>query len=135
MILIALASVAAAASQNATVEHRGARYDVAHRAHVETRTKTVGAAVGGRAGMQRCRWTATVRVEREIARPGGGEGVASLLPASETVQGDRPGACMGRTEISDARVRDAAARLVDAAQSDRAATLAAIDAAHGLAVN
>ncbi|KQT31714.1 hypothetical protein ASG29_07230 [Sphingomonas sp. Leaf412] len=135
MILFALASVAAATTHSATVEHRGARYDVAHRARIDTRHRTVGAATGARMTTQRCRWTATVRVEREIARAGGDGGVATLLPMAETVQGDRHGPCDGRGEVADARIRDAAARLVDAARGDRAATLAAIDAAHGLAAN
>lgn len=136
MILFALASVAAAVSHQSTVEHRGAAYEVQHRAHVETQAKTVGAAVGARQGMQRCRWTATVRVERAIARPGGADGVTTLLPGSETVQGDGPGACMGKTPVvADARVDAAAARLVDAARTDHGATLAAIDAAHDLAAN
>lgn len=135
MILFALASVAAAASHNATVEHRGNRYDIAHRAQVETRVRTVGAASGARMTTQRCRWTATVRVEREIARAGSDGGIATLLPMAEIVQGDRHGACDGRGEVADSRITDTAARLVDAARADRAATLAAIDAAHGLAAN
>jgi hypothetical protein len=136
MIAIAIATLLSAnlATHQAQIEHRGQRYDVAHRAHVETSARTVGAATGSKPGIQRCRWTATVRVERTISRNGAAS--ATLLPAWRTVEGDRHGACNGgAVAVQDARVREAAAEMVAAAREDRATTLAAIDAAHGLAAN
>lgn len=134
MIAIAIATLLSGTAATHTVEHRGQRYDVAHRAQVETRAKTVGAATGSKPGIQRCRWTATVRVERTIAR--GGAEAATLLPGARMVEGDTHGACAGQTAaVRDARVDAAAAQMVAAARADRNTTLAAIEAAHGLAAN
>lgn len=135
MITIALLLSGTVAAHQATVEHRGQRYEVSHQARVETRAKTVGVAVGARLSLQRCRWTATVRVERTIARDGAATGMTGLLPASRVVDGDRHGACPRTAAAPDRRVRVAAEELVAAARDDRAATLAAIDAAHALAAN
>ena len=138
MIAIALSTLLAAgnvAAHHATVEHRGQRYDVAHRAQVETRARTVGAATGSKPGIQRCRWTATVQVQRSIARAGDGAAATSLLPGTRTLEGDRHGACMGQVAVHDDRVRDVAAEMVAQARADHSTTLAAIDAAHALAAN
>lgn len=135
MIALAIATLLSGSvvAHQATVEHRGQRYDVEHRARVDTSVRTVGAATGSKPGIQRCRWTATVRVERTIARDGAT--AATLLPAWRTVEGDRHGACNGAAAMQEARVRDAAAQMVAAARADHATTLAAIDAAHGPAAN
>lgn len=135
MITIALLLSGTVAAHQATVEHRGQRYDVSHRARVETRAKTVGVAAGARPSLQWCRWTATVRVERTIARDGASTGMTGLLPVSRVVEGERHGACTSPVAAADRRVRKAAEELVAAARDDRATTLAAIDTAHALATN
>ena len=135
MFVLALLSAAVAFDvpvARDTLDHRGTRYEVAHRPAVRTRIKTVGMAAGTRPSTERCRWTATVRVERTIARAGSGDAVlSSWLPDDAQVTGYRNGACP--REMADVaaepQVRDTAARLVARAGADRASVLAAIDAA------
>ncbi|MGJ3626243.1 TorF family putative porin [Sphingomonas sp. MMS24-JH45] len=93
MIAIAIATLLSGAAATHQVDHRGQRYDVAHRAQVETRARTVGAATGSKPGIQRCRWTSTVRVERTIVR--GGAAATTPLPGARTLERDGHGACAG----------------------------------------
>ena len=132
LILLASASVA-------TVEHRGARFQVAHTPVVQHRVKTVGNDFGPRASTQQCRWTASIGVERAIGGAGGvdaGQGVRTLLPLHREISGVRPGACRSDEHaalIADARVERAAAALVAQAGADRAGVLASIDAINAVA--
>lgn len=138
LIIALLASTLASAGvpeARDAIDHRGERYEVAHRATVHTRAKTVGMAAGTRMSTQRCRWTATVQVERSVARAGTAAAATNLLPGLETVTGDRAGPCPRAMQSVQAepRVRKAAAQMVARASADRASVLAAIDAAWAIA--
>lgn len=134
MIVATLLLATAASAHTATVEHRGRQYDVAHRATTETRAKTIGMSAGTRFSTERCRWSATVRVERSIASANGGAALNTVLPGAQKVEGSHHGPCQRNLVVAEQpKVGEVAARMVAAAQADRAAVVAAIDAAHDVA--
>ena len=63
-ILLALA--AAAATHSVTVQHHGQPIAATYTARIDVRSKTVGAKTPNRMDMQRCRWSATIMVDRKL---------------------------------------------------------------------
>ncbi|PZU10890.1 hypothetical protein [Sphingomonas sp.] len=138
MFLLALAATLATpavAPHQASIDHRGSGYSVSYHPRMETKMKTVGVATGARMSMQRCRWTTTLQVERQIARRDEASAHATLLPAaSRTFSGERHGHCSAQGEAKAAigadKIRD---HLASIAAADRGDALAQIDAAYSLA--
>ena len=64
MTLIALA--AAAASHTVPITHHGTSMQALYTARADVEARTVGAKTPNRMDMQRCRWTATVVVDRKL---------------------------------------------------------------------
>jgi hypothetical protein len=139
MLAATLAAASPAPSHEVIVQHRGAAYAVSYRPQVTTEMKTVGLSAGTRMSTERCRWTMTVQVARQIRRQGDSDGVDRLLPASRTIRGDRAGSCAhGRDAIAaeqTARAESLRTHLVEVADADRATVVADIDSAHALASN
>lgn len=138
VLLSATAAAAMPAPHRIAVEHRGAHYDIGYRPAATMTTRTVGMAAGSKPSGERCRWTTTVRVERSIRRAGDtGSAIATMLPAARTLGGQTPGDCRQVrarvTRASAAQVAKIETHLIETAQADRAAALAAIDAAFSLA--
>jgi hypothetical protein len=143
-VLILIAATALAATQPMThstvVEHEGTAYTVSYRPQIATTMRTIGMSVGSRPSSERCLWSATVSLDREIKRGNGGEPLLKRVPGEgHRIEGQTPGKCaQGRTLIDRsiaARVADAQERLVALAEADRASALADIGAAHDLALN
>jgi hypothetical protein len=137
---VALAAATPAPVSHAiSVQHRDAAYEVSYRPHVRTEMKTIGMSAGTRPSTERCRWSMTVQVERQIRRQGETASVDRLLPDAHVIRGDRPGNCtMGRAAIEaerGAQLDRLRAHVVQVASSDRRAVIADIDSAHALALN
>ncbi|MGV3770424.1 MAG: hypothetical protein ACO1NM_10375 [Sphingobium phenoxybenzoativorans] len=132
--LIALA--AAAATHTVQIEHRGMQMDAIYSARTEIQTRTVGAATPNRADGQRCRWTATLVVDRKLTH---GPALARILPSDHKLSGSQPGACTRDRSAIEREVarRDDAVRdhLLAVAARDQAPLLAELDAIRNLASN
>lgn len=128
-----------ALAHDARLEHRGAAYQVSYQPQIDMKMRTIGIAAGTRMSNQRCRWTATVRVERTVRRTGATASLDTVLPETHVIEGQRPGTCR---QVGDAPERLIASRADELrdhvraiAERDRAEALAKIDAAHALALN
>lgn len=134
-VLSALVSTSAVA-HGTTLEHRGAAYQVDYRPHIAMESRTIGHSVGTRMSTERCLWTATVRVERQIRRAGEAASLDTVLPAARIIKGQQPGSCRQAGDrpaqlvvAQDDKLR---AHVVSVAEQDRAAVISDIDAAHVL---
>lgn len=143
-MLVLIAATALSAAQPAThetvVEHQGTAYTVSYRPQIATTMRTIGMSVGSRPSSERCLWSATVSLDREIRRGADGERLLKRVPGEgHRIEGQAPGKCdQGRTLIDrtiTAQVADARDKLVAMAEADRASVLADIGAAHDLALN
>ncbi|WP_159981863.1 MULTISPECIES: hypothetical protein [unclassified Novosphingobium] len=145
MSLFAFAAFAAAATASAAphahsvqLDHRGSTYQVDYRAHVETRTRTIGMSPPTRPSSQRCVLTANVSVERVIGGQAGHE-LKAMLPGKESFTRYLPGDCRNRQDQLAKLVEDKSqaigAHLARAAVDDHQSALAAIETAHHFAAN
>jgi len=132
MGIVLAAIAAAAASHSIQIEHRGAPIEAIYSAQTDIRTRTIGAHTPNRMDNRRCRWTATIVVERRLAH---GPALARILPGQRQLSGNLPGECApSRVEREVAR-RDNSVRehLVAVAARDRAPLLAELDSIKNLA--
>ena len=134
MTLSLLALAAMAASHNVQVPHGNGSIDAQYHARTIVAAKTVGAATPNRFNMQRCRWTATIVVERSLA---GRPALTRTLPGERKISGSLPGACTKDRAAVQQEVarRDDAIRthLLAAAEQDRSSLRAELDAMRNLA--
>jgi len=131
---LVLATIAATMmSHSISIEHRGAPVEAIYSAQTNIRTKTIGAHTPNRMDTRRCRWTATVTVERRLAN---GPALARILPGEHELSGSLPGECApDRVDREVARRDDGIrAHLVAMADRDRAPLLAELDSVKNLAV-
>ncbi len=137
MFLSLIALAAGAASHNIAIEHHGSQLNATYSAQTDMRSKTVGAHTPNRMDMQRCNWTATVRVERSL--DGHGPALTRTLPGERRFSGSAPGACSRSDDAAErhlAQHDDAIqAHVVAVAEADRAPLLAELDAVRNLAAN
>jgi len=119
------------------VVHDAQAHAVRYHAAFDTRQRTLGHALGTRPSTERCETTLVARVERHVALDTGEPALVSRLPVSQAWRSSVPGPCRAGSKAAAAlaqRNAGAVARLlVDAAETDRAEALAAIQAAHVLA--
>lgn len=131
-----IAMAVAAATHTVPIEHRGAQIDAVYSARTEIQTHTIGAKTPNRMDSQRCRWTATVVVDRKLSH---GPALARVLPTDHKLSGSQPGACTRDRSAIESEVarRDDAVRdhLLAVAAQDRAPLLAELDAVRNLASN
>lgn len=140
LVVAAMLGATQPAMHEATLEHRGVAYQLSYRPHVSTQMRTIGQSVGSRPSTERCRWTATVALEREIRRASDGERLTKRVPGdAHVIEGQRPGSCRQVGQAVEAEIASRVERAQDAvlamAQADRPAVIADIDAAHALALN
>ncbi|SFR96986.1 hypothetical protein [Sphingomonas jatrophae] len=114
MIALALAATALAAplaSHDVVLTHGATPVRASYQAHADMRMKTIGMSAGTRMSTERCRWIATVRVERQLAPAHGNHHPLSrTLAGARKIEGSRPGHCMtARAGVQ----RDLAARTGD----------------------
>lgn len=133
-LIIALA--AAAATHSVSIVHQGQPIAATYTARADIRTRTVGAKVPNRMDMQRCRWSATIIVDRTLDH---GPALARTIPTDQHFSGSEAGACTtGRNPAVQALAQHREkieARLVAVAQADRATLLAELDSVRNLASN
>ena len=108
LALAAFAATAIAAPQPHSVQldHRGSTYPVDYRAHVETRTRTIGISPPTRPSSQRCALTADVSVERVIGGGQAGHELKAMLPGGESFTRHLPGSCRSRQDQLVKLVKD-----------------------------
>lgn len=132
MSLSLFALTVAGAAHTVSVEHHGQRVGVTYTARAEVRQKTVGAKVPNRMDMQRCRWTATLIVERRLDD---GPALHRTIPSGLTFSGSAPGACVADRPAAERHLaRNAeqiAARVASVTQADRPRLLAELDSVRG----
>ena len=87
-LIIALA--AAAATHSVSIAHQGQPIAATYTARADIRTRTVGAKVPNRMDMQRCRWSATIIVDRTLDH---GPALARTIPTDQHFSGSEAGAC------------------------------------------
>lgn len=138
--LITYALLAASApAHSVDIHHRGASYDVEYRGAVETKAKTrmVGAPTHPHA--VRCHLTATVSVERHISGTGSAQAMSSTITPTKVLENTSYGPCSNTADrlenLVASRSGEISTFLASAAEADRPSALAAIEAAHSLAVN
>ena len=133
-LIIALA--AAAATHSVSIAHHGQPIAATYTARADIRTRTVGAKVPNRMDMQRCRWSATIIVDRTLDH---GPALARTIPTDQHFSGSEAGACTtGRNPAVQALAQHREtieAHLVAVAQADRATLLAELDSVRNLASN
>lgn len=132
MSLVLMAIAAATASHSVRIEHRGAPIEAIYSARTDIRTRTIGAHTPNRMDTRRCRWTATVVVERHLANS---PALARTLPDQHHFSGNLPGECAPDIVERDvARHADTVREHVLAvAEQDRAPLLAELDGIKNLA--
>ena len=132
MGLVLMAIAAATASHSVQIEHRGAPMEAIYSARTDIRTRTIGAHTPNRADTRRCRWIATVVVERRLAHS---PALARTLPGEHHLSGNLPGECApNAVERAVARHADSVQEHVVAmAGRDRAPLLAELDSIKNLA--
>lgn len=133
-LVLTLSSAALAGEglvHEAEVDHRGQPLTVRYRAEPVVKLREIGARTPNRPSTARCVWTASLDVRREVV---GASGVVAAFDkrfeSGETVEGSRPGSCIGaRGAIAaDASIRlNSAERLAAAAEADRARLTAELD--------
>ncbi len=133
-ILFALA--AAAATHSVTVQHHGQPIAATYTARADVRSKTVGAKTPNRMDMQRCRWSATIMVDRKLDH---GPALARTIATDQTFSASEAGACTpGRNPAEQALANHREkieAHLVAAAKADHGVLLAELDSVRNLASN
>lgn len=145
MSIILFAALAAAAidapiAHRVTVQHRDTPVEIVYRADVATRTRQVGIAPAARPSTERCHWTATIVVAREV-RVAGRPGTAfdRVLPGERRLSGSRAGNCVaGRKAIAAemaGKADEIRAHLIAAADGDRPMLLAALDETRRMATD
>lgn len=134
---LALAAAAGSSgdmSHRVTIQHQGQPVEVTYRAIVDVDARQLGAAIPTRVTDTRCTWVANVTVERTTSQAGQPVRTISQAPA---IDGRRHGDCMtNRHAIGRdvaAREDEVRAHLVEVAEADRAAALAALGTATQLA--
>jgi hypothetical protein len=136
MIDIFIALAAAAATHNVQVEHRGAPIQAVYSAQPDIRMRTIGAATPNRMDGQRCRWTATVKVERRLEQGGA---LTRTLSGDQQLSGSAPGACAQQAKGIEREVAGRSdfvrSQLLAVAEQDRAQLLAELDAVRNMATN
>lgn len=114
-----------------TIDHAGRTLTVRYSASPLIATRQIGHLAPNRANAAQCRWTASLRIRREVLSDGAP--VAALtrhIEAGEAVEGSRPGACV---TLRSAIRREASARLTGservsaAAENDRTALAAELE--------
>lgn len=145
MSLLLLAAIATVTAPQPTtvhsvnLDHRGTAYQVDYRAHVETKTRTIGLAPSARTSTQQCVIAANVTIERVIGTGANAHALKTILPGSEKFTRNLPGNCNGRDDQIAKLVSDKAqaisAHAAQLAATDRQNTIAAIDSAHSFAAN
>lgn len=137
MSLSVLALAAAAATHTVSLDHNGAQIAATYTARTDIRIRTVGAKTPNRMDNQRCRWTATIVVDRQLAD--GHPALARTIATEKRFSGSEAGACMaGRPPAASKLVQQRdriAAHLVTVADADRALLLAELDSVQNLASN
>lgn len=138
--LIAYALAAASMPAHSTqVRHLGANYDVEYRTVVETSERMHRVAPPSRPHNMRCRITATFSVERHIAKSESAMPMKSMIEPQKVLEKTSYGRCANTEkrveELVAANEGELASFLARAAEADRPAALAAIEAAHALAAN
>jgi hypothetical protein len=128
MSLVLAAIAAATASHSVQIEHRGTPIEAIYSARTDIRTRTIGAHTPNRMDNRRCRWTATIMVERRLTH---GPALARTLPGERQFSGSRPGACPREAASIQREVarRDGEIRahLLAVAERDRGQLLAELD--------
>ncbi|WP_181443443.1 hypothetical protein [Porphyrobacter sp. YT40] len=116
----ACAMPAAALEHDVVIDHADGPIAADYKGSVTIETKQVGTVgVAGRPSTLRCRWTATLNVER-VAQVGETLRSQRTLTSDDVASGSRPGWCESNAEAID--------RLVDSRRdSFRAAMLALVD--------
>jgi len=136
MSLTLIALAAAAATHSVTLDHHGTSMQALYTARADVEARTVGAKTPNRMDMQRCKWTATVVVDRKLDH---GPALARTIATDKAFSGSEAGACTpGRktAERNLARHQEKIeAHLVAVAQADRAPLLAELDSVRNLASN
>lgn len=131
-----LALAAAAATHSVSVDHHGQTIGATYTARAHVRTKTVGAKTPNRMDMQRCRWTATVVVDRALNHA---PALARTIPGDASFSGSEHGACPrgdGLEKRIAARHSDALqSGLMAAVERDRAPLMAELDQVRAVASN
>lgn len=136
MSLTLFALAAAAATHSVQIDHGGTAVQARYSARAEFVTKTIGAKTPNRMDMQRCKWTATIIVDRTLDH---GPALARTVSADKRYSGSEHGACTpgrqsGERNLAqhEAEIRN---HLVAVAEKDRGPLIAELDAVRNLASN
>lgn len=133
---IALLALAAAASHSVAISHHGTPMQATYTASAKVETKTVGARTPNRMDMQRCRWTATIVVDRKLDHS---PVLARTLASDARMSGSDHGACP-RGDALERRIADRTgdklqAAAIAAAKRDHPMLMAELDEVKALASN
>ena len=136
MSITLIAMAAAAASHTVSITHHGTSMQALYTARADVEARTVGAKTPNRMDMQRCKWTATVVVDRKLDH---GPALARTIASDTRFSGSESGAC-ARNDSLEQRVlaqhRDRIQATVMAmAERDQAPLMAELDSVRALASN
>lgn len=136
MSITLIAIAAAAATHSVPIEHHGTAMHATYTARADIQMRTVGARTPNRMDMQRCKWTATVVVDRTLDH---GPALARSIAGDTRFSGSEAGACSRGAKLEQrvlAQHRDRIqTQLMAVVDQDRAPLLAELDAVRNLASN
>ncbi len=136
MIMTLIALTAVAATHTVRLDHAGTAMEAQYSARTALETRTIGTHTPNRMDNRRCRWTATVIVDRRLAN---GSALARTVSRDQQFSGNEAGPCTQATASIErqmaARADTIRAHLLAAAESDRAPLLAELAAIKTMATN
>ena len=136
MSLTLIALAAAAATHSVTLDHHGTSMQALYTARADVEARTVGAKTPNRMDMQRCKWTATVVVDRKLDH---GPAFARTLASDTRFSGSEAGACARDDRLEQRVLAQHGDRiqstLVAMAERDRAPLMAELDSVRAIASN
>jgi len=136
MIMTLIALTAVAATHSVRLDHPVSPVDAQYSARTDIETRTIGTHTPNRMDNRRCRWTATVIVDRRLAN---GSALARTVSRDRQFSGSEAGPCTQAMASIErqmaARADTIRAHLLAVAESDRAPLLAELDAMKTMATN